>query len=110
MVTAIRMQDSRSVGAIAGLAVAIVFTWRVWRSPSGPQRGIPKRQGATPSSSGASAHSSSNVATSGVISSSEDSNAQNVINDFFQPVKVEANPSPLWAALIKCNRCIINFS
>lgn len=86
------MQDSRSVGAIAGLAVAIVFTWRVWRSPSGPQRRIPKRQGAAPSSSGVSTHSS---ATSGVISSSEDSNAQNVIDEFFQPVKVDTNPSPL---------------
>ncbi|KAJ8568787.1 hypothetical protein K7X08_032418 [Anisodus acutangulus] len=79
--------DSRSVGAIAGLAFAIVFTWRVWRSPSGPQRRIHKRQGATSSSSGVSNHSSANVATSGVISSSEDSNAQNVIDEFFQPVK-----------------------
>ncbi|KAK4368454.1 hypothetical protein RND71_012246 [Anisodus tanguticus] len=79
--------DSRSVGAIAGLAFAIVFTWRVWRSPSGPQRRIPKRQGATSSSSDVSNHSSANVATSGVISSSEDSNAQNVIDEFFQPVK-----------------------
>ncbi|PHU12021.1 Peroxisome biogenesis protein 22 [Capsicum chinense] len=79
--------DSRSVGAIAGLAVAIVFTWRVWRSPSAPQRRIPRRQGATPSSSGVSNHSSANAATSGVISTSEDSNAQNVIDEFFQPVK-----------------------
>ncbi|KAK6784990.1 hypothetical protein RDI58_018445 [Solanum bulbocastanum] len=79
--------DSRSVGAVAGLAVAIIFTWRVWRSPSEPQRRIPKRQGATPSSSGVSTHSSANVETSGVTSSSEDSNAQNVIDDFFQPVK-----------------------
>ncbi|MCD7449826.1 hypothetical protein HAX54_001742, partial [Datura stramonium] len=64
-----------------------VFTWRVWRSPSGPQRRIPKRQDATSSSSGVSNNSSANVATSGVISSSEDSNAQNVIDEFFQPVK-----------------------
>lgn len=79
--------DSRSVGAIAGLAFAIVFTWRVWRSPSGTQRRVPKRQGATASSSGVSNHSIANVATSGVISSSEDSNAQNVIDEFFQSVK-----------------------
>ncbi|XP_059282410.1 peroxisome biogenesis protein 22-like isoform X2 [Lycium ferocissimum] len=78
--------DSRSVGAIAGLAFAIVFTWRVWRSPS-PQRRLPKRQGATSSSSGVSNHASANVATSGVIPSSEDSNAQNVIDEFFQTVK-----------------------
>ncbi|XP_042988829.1 DNAJ protein JJJ1 homolog [Carya illinoinensis] len=49
--------DSRSVGAIAGLAVAIVFTWRLLRSPSQPQRRQPKRQAGTPSSSGANTNS-----------------------------------------------------
>uniref|UniRef100_A0A5B7ASV1 Peroxisome biogenesis protein 22 n=1 Tax=Davidia involucrata TaxID=16924 RepID=A0A5B7ASV1_DAVIN len=73
--------DSRSVGALAGLAVAIVFTWRLLRSPSGPQRRQPKRQGPTPSSSGVSTHSNANLI------SSEDSRAQNVIDEFFQPVK-----------------------
>lgn len=88
------MQDSRSVGAIAGLAFAVVFTWRLWRSPSGPQRRLPKRQAATSSSSGVRNHSSANVATSGVTPSSEDSDAQNVIDEFFQPVKVDSNCSP----------------
>ncbi|CAK9135260.1 unnamed protein product [Ilex paraguariensis] len=79
--------DSRSVGALAGLAVAIVFTWRLLRSPSGPQRRQPKRQAVTPSRSGVSINSNTNVVASGVYPPSEDSRAQNVIDEFFQPVK-----------------------
>ncbi|KAF5950230.1 hypothetical protein HYC85_012223 [Camellia sinensis] len=79
--------DSRSVGAVAGLAVAILFTWRLLRSPSGPQRRQPKRQAPTSSSSGVSNHSNTNLTSSGVCSPSEDSRAQNVIDEFFQPVK-----------------------
>ncbi|KAL7218990.1 hypothetical protein ACSBR2_012122 [Camellia fascicularis] len=79
--------DSRSVGAVAGLAVAILFTWRLLRSPSGPQRRQPKRQAPTSSSSGVSSHSNTNLTSSGVCSPSEDSRAQNVIDEFFQPVK-----------------------
>ncbi|KAL6975726.1 peroxisome assembly protein 22 [Sarracenia purpurea var. burkii] len=78
--------DSRSVGALAGLAVALLFIWRLLRSPSGPQRRQPKRQAPTASSSAVSTQSNSNL-TSGVCSSSEDSRAQNVIDEFFQPVK-----------------------
>lgn len=83
------MQDLRSAGAIAGLALAIVFTWRIFRSPSGPQRSHPKRQAVTPGSSGVSSHFSENIPTSEVSPPSEDSNTQNVIDEFFQPVKVE---------------------
>ncbi|CAL5336553.1 unnamed protein product [Camellia sinensis] len=79
--------DSRSVGAVAGLAIAILFTWRLLRSPSGPQRRQPKRQAPTSSSSGVSNHSNTNLTSSGVCSPSEDSRAQNVIDEFFQPVK-----------------------
>ncbi|KAA8524577.1 hypothetical protein F0562_011000 [Nyssa sinensis] len=79
--------DSRSAGALAGLAVAIFFTWRLLRPPSGPQRRQPKRQGPTPSSSGVSTHSNANLISSGVFLSSEDSRAQNVVDEFFQPVK-----------------------
>ncbi|THF95214.1 hypothetical protein TEA_018750 [Camellia sinensis var. sinensis] len=80
-------KDSRSVGAVAGLAIAILFTWRLLRSPSGPQRRQPKRQAPTSSSSGVSNHSNTNLTSSGVCSPSEDSRAQNVIDEFFQPVK-----------------------
>ncbi|KAJ9176934.1 hypothetical protein P3X46_012195 [Hevea brasiliensis] len=79
--------DSRSVGAVAGLAVAIVFTWRLLRSPGRPQRRQPKRQSPTTSSSVVSTQSNSTLIPSGVCSSSEDLRAQNVIDEFFQPVK-----------------------
>ncbi|GFQ06284.1 peroxisome biogenesis protein 22 [Phtheirospermum japonicum] len=82
-----RQLDSRSVGAIAGLAFAIVFTWRLLRAPSGPQRRQPKRQGPTSSSSGVSSQETINASSSGVINPSEDSRTQNVIDEFFQPVK-----------------------
>lgn len=79
--------DSRSVGALAGLAIAILFTWRLMRSPGGPQRGQPKLQTPTPSSSGVSSLSSANLPSSGVCSSLEDVRAQNVIDEFFQPIQ-----------------------
>ncbi|KAK6142460.1 hypothetical protein DH2020_022808 [Rehmannia glutinosa] len=80
-------EDSRSVGAIAGLAFAIVFTWRLLRTPSGPQRRQPKRQAPTSSSSGISSHENIDASSSGVNNPSEDSRTQNVIDEFFQPVK-----------------------
>ncbi|KAL3615266.1 peroxisome assembly protein 22 [Castilleja foliolosa] len=80
--------DSRSIWAIAGLAFAIVFTWRLFRNPSGPQRRQqPKRQGPSSSSSGVSSQEAINSSSSGVINPSEDSRTQNVIDEFFQPVK-----------------------
>ncbi|KAK4383167.1 Peroxisome biogenesis protein 22 [Sesamum angolense] len=82
-----RQLDSRSVGAIAGLAFAVVFTWRLLRTPSGPQRRQPKRQAPTSSNSGVSSHESVNASSSGVSDPSEDSRTQNVIDEFFQPVK-----------------------
>ncbi|KAL5794030.1 hypothetical protein ACOSP7_002624 [Xanthoceras sorbifolium] len=79
--------DSRSVGAIAGLALAIVFTWRLVRSPGGPQRRQPKRQAPTTSTSVPSTESNATLIPSGVSSPPEDLRAQNVVDEFFQPVK-----------------------
>ncbi|EXC23141.1 hypothetical protein L484_018272 [Morus notabilis] len=79
--------NSRSVGAVAGLAVAIVFTWRLLRTPSGPQRRQPKRQAPAASSSGNSSHSNTTFMPSGVSTPSEDVRAQNVVDELFQPVK-----------------------
>ncbi|XVE66311.1 hypothetical protein DITRI_Ditri08aG0070500 [Diplodiscus trichospermus] len=79
--------DPRSVGAIAGLAVAIIFTYRLMRSPAAPPRRQPKRQTPTTSSSAISPRSNATLMPSGVCSSSEDLSAQNVVDEFFQPVK-----------------------
>ncbi|XWS68508.1 hypothetical protein CRYUN_Cryun04dG0096600 [Craigia yunnanensis] len=79
--------DPRSVGAIAGLAVAIIFTYRLMRSPTAPARRQPKRQAPTTSSSAISTQSNPTLMPSGVCSSSEDLRPQNVVDEFFQPVK-----------------------
>ncbi|XP_057457968.1 peroxisome biogenesis protein 22 [Lotus japonicus] len=81
--------DIRSIGAVAGLAVAIVFTWRLLRSPGEPQQRQQKRQGASSSNSnpGARAGSIASVVPSEASLPSHDSRAQNVVDEFFQPVK-----------------------
>ncbi|KAL1562390.1 peroxisome assembly protein 22 [Salvia divinorum] len=79
--------DSRSVGAIAGLAIALVFTWRLLRVPSEPQRRQSKRQAPPASSSGVSTAETVNASSLGAINPAEDSRTQNVIDEFFQPVK-----------------------
>ncbi|CAH1414440.1 unnamed protein product [Lactuca virosa] len=73
----LNIQDVRSFWAIAGLAVAVIFTWRALRSPNGSQRRQPKRQ--SPS------HNNENSLPSGVSSSSQDSRTQNATDEFFQP-------------------------
>ncbi|XP_047150427.1 peroxisome biogenesis protein 22 isoform X2 [Vigna umbellata] len=83
----IRDCDIRSFGAVAGLAVAIVFTWRLLRSPSGTQRRQQKRQGASSSNPGVATHSNLSAVPSNACSPSDDSRAQNVVDEFFQPDK-----------------------
>ncbi|KAF8085998.1 hypothetical protein N665_0639s0011 [Sinapis alba] len=74
--TPIRNLDSRSIGAIAGLAIAVVFTWRALRTqPGEPQRRRPKRRMQSDESSSAA----------DVSSPHEDNNG--VQDHFFQPVK-----------------------
>ncbi|KAF7823118.1 peroxisome biogenesis protein 22 [Senna tora] len=79
--------DPRSIGAVAGLAVAVFFTWRLLRSPSGSQRRQRKRQAATPGTSGVNTQSNASLISSGVCSPSDDNRAQDVVDEFFQPVK-----------------------
>ncbi|KAJ6420657.1 hypothetical protein OIU84_028082 [Salix udensis] len=80
--------DSRSVGAVAGLAVAVVFTWRLLRSNSGPQRRQPKRQAPTTSRSVVTTQPNAVSIPSGdVCSSLEDLRVQNVVDEFFQTAK-----------------------
>ncbi|XP_039046429.1 peroxisome biogenesis protein 22-like isoform X1 [Hibiscus syriacus] len=79
--------DPRSVGAIVGLAVAFIFTYRLMRSPLPPPRRQPKHQAPTTSSTAISTQSNITLTPSGVSSSSEDLRAQNALDEFFQPVK-----------------------
>jgi hypothetical protein len=90
--TSIRNLDSRSIGAIAGLAIAVIFTWRAIRTPGEQrQRRQPKRRiHNAETSSAAAAASQSNLASSvapEVSSPREDNAVQDVVDQFFQPVK-----------------------
>ncbi|XP_010488209.1 PREDICTED: peroxisome biogenesis protein 22 [Camelina sativa] len=91
--TSIRNLDSRSIGAIAGLAIAVIFTWRAIRTPGEQrQRRQPKRrmQSAETSSAAAAAAAQSNLGSvpPEVSLPHEDDNAvQDVVDQFFQPVK-----------------------
>ncbi|GFP83664.1 peroxisome biogenesis protein 22 [Phtheirospermum japonicum] len=76
--------------AIAGLALAIVFTWRLLRARRGPQRRQFKRQALSGSSSSVSNRASVNNASSEVSNHLEESGTQNVIDEFFQPIKKQA--------------------
>ncbi|XP_028785633.1 peroxisome biogenesis protein 22 [Neltuma alba] len=79
--------DSRSIGAVAGLAVAVFFAWRLLGCPSGSQRRPRKRQATVPGTSGANTQSNASLTASGVCSPLDVSRAQNVVDEFFQPVK-----------------------
>ncbi|KFK39503.1 hypothetical protein AALP_AA3G252200 [Arabis alpina] len=86
--SSIRNLDSRSIGAIAGLAIAVIFTWRAIRTPGERQRRQPKRRIQSAESSSVAA-AQSNLASGGteVSSSREDNAVQDVVDQFFQPVK-----------------------
>ncbi|XP_010466451.1 PREDICTED: peroxisome biogenesis protein 22-like [Camelina sativa] len=92
--TSIRNLDSRSIGAIAGLAIAVIFTWRAIRTPGEQrQRRQPKRRmqsAETSSAAAAAAAAQSNLGSvpPEVSLPHEDDNAvQDVVDQFFQPVK-----------------------
>ncbi|KAL2938082.1 Peroxisome biogenesis protein 22 [Bienertia sinuspersici] len=92
------LRDPLSVGALAGLAIAIVFTWKIF--PSAPQRRQPKRQPPRASSSSVNLQTNATLESSGAASaSSEDLSAQDVVDDFFQPVK------PTLAQIVRQKLC-----
>ncbi|XP_057521930.1 peroxisome biogenesis protein 22-like [Amaranthus tricolor] len=89
--------DVFSVSAFAGLAIAIVFTWKIF--PSAPQRRQPKRQPTVASGSGTNLQTNATVEMSVASASSEDLRAQDVVDDFFQPVK------PTLAQIVRQKLC-----
>ncbi|XP_068668421.1 peroxisome biogenesis protein 22-like isoform X2 [Aristolochia californica] len=81
-----KQQNYHSIWAVVGLAMAIVFTWKLLKTPTEHQRTPPKHQGPVGSSS-ANSQSTAATLSAEVGTSSEDSKAQDVIDEFFQPVK-----------------------
>lgn len=89
------LQDSRSVATLAVFALGIV-AWRMLRSPSGPRRRQPKRQGTSPSTSNDS-HAGTELSSTVASASSEPSMTEDIIDEFFRPVKV--------GLVIDCEMC-----
>ncbi|CDY24269.1 hypothetical protein HID58_054193 [Brassica napus] len=86
--TSIPNLDSRSIGAIAGLAIAVIFTWRAIRTPPGePRRRQPKRRMQSAETSSAAAQSNLGSNLPDVSLPHEDNGVQDVVDQFFQPVK-----------------------
>ncbi|CAH8383544.1 unnamed protein product [Eruca vesicaria subsp. sativa] len=81
--TPIRNLDSRSIGAIAGLAIAVIFTWRAIRRQPGEQaqRRRPKRTLQSAESS------TSASAAADFTPHEEDSGVGDVVDHFFQSGK-----------------------
>ncbi|KAK1261223.1 Peroxisome biogenesis protein 22 [Acorus gramineus] len=78
--TPFQFQNVRSIGAFAGLALAVIFTWKFLRTPAPRQRKQSKRQRVTPSTSTAIPQSNANMSSSLVCSTSEDSRAQHIVD------------------------------
>ncbi|KAG2246966.1 hypothetical protein Bca52824_086594 [Brassica carinata] len=92
--TPIRNLDSRSVGAIAGLAIAVIFTWRAIRTqPGEPQRRRPKRRMQSAESSSAAASIPPDVS-----SPHEDNGVQDVVDQFF---RLEKYHSPTLGQIVR---------
>ncbi|KAL1197500.1 Peroxisome biogenesis protein 22 [Cardamine amara subsp. amara] len=85
--TSIRNLDSRSIGAIAGLAIAVIFTWRAIRTPGERQRRQPKRRNPFAETSSAASQSNLALITPDVSLPREDNAVEDVVDQFFQPVK-----------------------
>ncbi|KAE8645745.1 hypothetical protein Csa_020431 [Cucumis sativus] len=69
-------RNFRSLSAIAGLALAVIFSWKLLRPPSGHRRRQPKRQTSSAGNSDISTSSNSQLITSAVFSPSDDAGAQ----------------------------------
>ncbi|KAL8228854.1 hypothetical protein R6Q57_013754 [Mikania cordata] len=72
-------KDFRSIWAVAGFAVAVIFTWRALRMPNGSRRRQPKNQPSSSSTSGFNSHPNENLLPS------EDLREPSGIDGLFQP-------------------------
>lgn len=95
-------QKFRSITTLAALAIAIVFAWKLLRSPSNRQRRQRKQPGPLPAHAAASSHTNMMVQSSEACTSSGDSRVQDVADEFIQPVKVRCcSLSPLKPITLK---------
>lgn len=70
-----------------GLAVTVVFMWKLLRTPSGQHRGRRHLHGSTAGTAGVGPSNESMLASS-LTSSLDNPDTQDAISDFFQPEKV----------------------
>ncbi|KAL0560038.1 hypothetical protein IC582_000429 [Cucumis melo] len=69
-------RNFRSLSAVAGLALAVIFSWKLLRPPSGHRRRQPKRQSSSAGNSDIGTSSNSQLITSAIVSPSDDAGAQ----------------------------------
>ncbi|XP_031473246.1 peroxisome biogenesis protein 22 isoform X1 [Nymphaea colorata] len=79
--------SAHSIGAIVGLAVTVVFMWKLLRTPSGQHRGRHHLQGSMSGTAGVGP-SNESILTSRLTSSLDNPETQDAISDFFQPAKL----------------------
>lgn len=89
------MQNFRSLSAVAGLALAVIFSWKLFRPPSGHHTRQRKRQTSAAGNSDNGTSSNSQLITSATCSPSDDAGVQNVDNEFCGAVKVSGDFSHL---------------
>ncbi|XP_010931844.1 peroxisome biogenesis protein 22 isoform X4 [Elaeis guineensis] len=76
-------QKLRSITTLAAFAIALVFAWKLLRAPTDQQRRQRRRHG-----SNGLPNARAPVPSSELCSSSADSRVQDVVDEFFQPVKL----------------------
>ncbi|XP_010931261.1 peroxisome biogenesis protein 22 isoform X2 [Elaeis guineensis] len=76
-----------STRTLAALVIAIVFAWKLLRSPSNHQRRRRKWPGPLPAHANASSRTNMMVQSSEVCTSSGDLKVKDVVGEFFQPTK-----------------------
>lgn len=80
-------RNFRSLSAVAGLALAVIFSWKLFRPPSGHHTRQRKRQTSAAGNSDNGTSSNSQLITSATCSPSDDAGVQNVDNEFCRAVK-----------------------
>ncbi|XP_008800490.1 peroxisome biogenesis protein 22-like [Phoenix dactylifera] len=84
----VHREKLRSITTLAALAIAIIFAWKLSRSPSNHQRRQRKQPGPLPARANASLHANMIVQSSEASTSSGDLGVQDVADEFIPPVKL----------------------